>query len=120
MLLEILAYIKAHDKELDLISKLPVAGKSGTLHWRGSTINAPLKLNVMAKTGTLQNISNLAGFVRTQSGFLAPFVMFTNAITYTERTRDLVKYRRMASPHLGYERYVLEHIYAEKVMGRDF
>lgn len=119
-LLEILAYIKAHDKELDLISKLPVAGKSGTLHWRGSTINAPLKLNVMAKTGTLQNISNLAGFVRTQSGFLAPFVMFTNAITYTERTRDLVKYRRMASPHLGYERYVLEHIYAEKVMGRDF
>ncbi len=119
-LLAVLAYMKAHDEELHLIDMLPVAGKSGTLHWRASTVNAPLKLNVIAKTGTLQNVSNLAGFVRTKSGALAPFVMFTNAITYSERIRDRVKFRRMASPHLGYERYVLENIYAQKVMGRDF
>ena len=75
---------------------------------------------MIAKTGTLQNVSNLAGYVRSKSGKLIPFVMFTNAITYTERTRDLVKFRRMASPHLNYERYVLEHIYNEEVMGRDF
>lgn len=119
-LLEVLTYIKNHDDKLHLIDKLPVSGKKGTLHWRASTINPPLKLNVIAKTGTLQNVSNLAGYVRSKSGKLIPFVMFTNAITYTERTRDLVKFRRMASPHLNYERYVLEHIYNEEVMGRDF
>ncbi len=119
-LLAVLSYMKAHDNELHLIDMLPVAGKSGTLHWRASTVNPPLKFNVMAKTGTLQNVSNLAGFVKSKSGQLVPFVMFTNAITYSERIRDRVKFRRMASPHLGYERYVLENIYAEKVMGRDF
>ncbi len=119
-LLQILSYIKAHDDSLKLIDKLPVSGKKGSLHWRASTINEPLKLNVIAKTGTLQNVSNLAGFVRTKSGALAPFVMFTNSITYSERTRDLVRFRRIASPHQGYERYVLENIYAEKIMGRDF
>lgn len=119
-LLEVLTYIRDHDDTLHLIDKLPVAGKSGTLQWRSSTINPPLKLNVIAKTGTLQNVSNLAGFVRSKSGSLLPFVMFTNAITYNERMRDQVKFKRIASPHLAYERYVLEHIYNEEVMGRDF
>lgn len=119
-LLEVLTYIKNHDDKLHLIDKLPVAGKKGTLQWCASTINPPLKLNVIAKTGTLQNVSNLAGYVKSKTGKLIPFVMFTNAITYTERTRDMVKFRRMASPHLNYERYVLEHIYNEEVMGRDF
>ncbi len=119
-LLEVLTYIRDHDDTLHLIDKLPVAGESGTLHWRASTINPPLKLNVIAKTGTLQNVSNLAGFIRSKSGSLLPFVMFTNAITYTERMRDQVRFKRTASPHLAYERYVLEHIYNEEVMGRDF
>lgn len=119
-LLTLLSYIDAHDKELGLLECFPVSGESGTLHWRGSTVNAPLKHNVIAKTGTLQNISNLAGFVRTDNGKLAPFVMFTNAITYPERTRDLVRFHRIASPHYAYERYVLENIYARRVMGRDF
>ena len=46
--------------------------------------------------------------------------MFNNSITYSERTRDMVKYRRAPSPHYAYERYVLENIYHERVMGRDF
>lgn len=115
-LLDVLSYIRQHDKELHLIELLPVSGKSGTLKWRSSTYENPLKYNVIAKTGTLQNVSNLAGFVRSKSGALLPFVIFTNGITYTERTRDAVKYRRVASPHLGYERYILEQIYAEKPM----
>ena len=49
-----------------------------------------------------------------------PFVMYTNAISFDQKTRDLVKYHRIASPHLGHERYILENIYNEKTMGQDF
>ena len=119
-MLEVLEYINKNNDKLGIIELLPVSGKSGTLHWRPSTFNNPLKEHVIAKTGTLQNVSNLAGFVITQSGVRVPFVMFTNSITYSERTRDMVKYRRSPSPHYAYERYVLENIYYERVMGRDF
>lgn len=119
-MLEILEYINQHNDTLGIIELLPVSGKSGTLQWRASTFNEPLKEHVMAKTGTLQNVSNLAGFVITKNGNRVPFVMFTNSITYSERTRDLVKYRRSPSPHYSYERYIIENIYEEKAMGRDF
>lgn len=46
--------------------------------------------------------------------------MYTNAISFDQKTRDLVKYHRIASPHLGHERYILENIYNEKTMGQDF
>lgn len=119
-MLEVLEYINLHNEQLGIIEMLPVSAKSGTLRWRASTFNEPLKEHVFAKTGTLQNVSNLAGFILTKSGVRVPFVMFNNSITYSERTRDMVKYRRMASPHYAYERYVLENIYNERVMGRDF
>ena len=47
-------------------------------------------------------------------------MIFTNAISLPPKQRDAVKYHRMANPALGFERYVLEQIYQEKVMGRDF
>lgn len=120
IMLEVLQYINLNDDKLHFIELLPVAGVSGSLHWRASTSQPPLAKNVTAKTGTLQNVSNLMGFIKTKSGHRVPFVMYTGALNYDLRTRDMVKYRRMASPHLGYERYVLEQIYNEKVMGRDF
>jgi D-alanyl-D-alanine carboxypeptidase/D-alanyl-D-alanine-endopeptidase len=119
-MLEILEFINLNDDKIQFIKLLPVADESGTLHWRASTRNPPLAKNVTAKTGTIQNVSNLMGFMRTKSGVRVPFVFYTNAISFDQRTRDLVKYHKIASPHLGYERYVLEQIYNEKVMGVDF
>lgn len=113
-LLEILIYIKKHDSTLNFIDLLPVSGVSGTLNYRASTINEPLKTNVIAKTGSLQNVYNLAGFVRSAHGNLIPFVIFANSVSYDERTRDKVKYRHMPSPHYAYERYLLEKIYNEE------
>ena len=110
-LLECLIYIKNHDAELGLIAALPVSATSGTMRYRASARDKPLAGRVIAKTGTLQNVSNLAGFVRSRSGTLVPFVIFTNAITYDQRTRDRVKHRRMTSPHYGYEKHVLLSIY---------
>lgn len=119
-MLEILDYINQNNDTLGIIELLPVSGKSGTLQWRASTFAEPLKEHVIAKTGTLQNVSNLAGFIITASGNRVPFVMFTNSITYSERTRDNVRNRRAPSPHYGYERYVMENIYHERVIGKDF
>lgn len=119
-MLEILEFINLNDERIKFIDLLPVADKSGTLHWRASTRNPPLGKNVTAKTGTLQNVSNLMGFMHTKSGKRVPFVFYTNSISFDQRTRDLVKYHKIASPHLKYEKYVLEKIYDEKIMGVDF
>lgn len=113
-MLKILDYINKHNDSLGLIEMLPVSGESGTLRWRVSTFNEPLKGHVFAKTGTLQNVSSLAGFVISKSGARVPFILFTNSITYSERTRDQVKYRRVPSPHYAHERYLLEAIYNEQ------
>ena len=93
-MLEILDYINKNNEKLGIVELLPVSGKSGTLRWRASTFNQPLFEHVIAKTGTLQNVSNLAGFVITKSGARVPFVMFSNSITYSENIRTLVKNRR--------------------------
>lgn len=119
-MLKILDYINKHNDKLGIIELMPVSAQSGTLQWRASTFNPPLKQKVIAKTGSLQNVSNLAGFVITQSGARVPFVLFTNSITYPESTRERVKYHRQPSPHYAYERYIIENIYKEKRMGIDF
>lgn len=119
-LLDALDYALKHDSELHFFELMPVAGQSGTMHWRPSTVNAPLKDNVTAKTGTLTNTSNLAGILTTRSGQKVPFVIFTNNISLPPRQRDAVRSHRMASPTLGYERYILEQIYEGRAMGRDF
>lgn len=119
-LLDVVSYINDNDDKLHLLECFPVAAQSGTLQWRGSVHEKPLAKNVTAKTGALTNISNLAGVLTTKSGVRVPFVIFTNAISLPQRQRDAVKYHRMASPTLRYERYVLERIYDEQAMGRDF
>jgi D-alanyl-D-alanine carboxypeptidase/D-alanyl-D-alanine-endopeptidase (penicillin-binding protein 4) len=90
------------------------------MRWRGSVTEAPLAKNVTAKTGALTNVSNLAGFVTTQSGTRVPFVIFANMLTYPDQIREQLKYHRIAKPSLKYERFILEKIYSEQVMGRDF
>ncbi|MCR5536257.1 MAG: D-alanyl-D-alanine carboxypeptidase/D-alanyl-D-alanine-endopeptidase [Succinivibrio sp.] len=117
-LLGVLDYINQHDAELNFIELLPVADQSGTMRWRGSVREAPLAKNVTAKTGSLTNVSNLAGFVTTQSGVRVPFVIFANMLTHPEQIREQLKYHRIAKPSLKYERYVLEQIYAEQGLTR--
>ncbi|MDY6322758.1 MAG: D-alanyl-D-alanine carboxypeptidase/D-alanyl-D-alanine-endopeptidase [Succinivibrio sp.] len=119
-MLSVCDYIAKNEETLHFSQLLPVAGVSGTMHWRGSVNQPPLKGNVTAKTGSLTNTSNLAGFLTTKSGARVPFVIFSNNISLPQRQRDAVKYHRMASPTLGFERYVLEQIFNEKVMGMDF
>ena len=112
-MLQVLDYMAQHDDQLQLIGLLPVAGMSGTLGSRGSVQNPPLVKNVTAKTGTLQNVSNLAGFITTASGKRKAFVLMTNGLTFPPSVRQALKAHRIASPHYKFERQILEQIYRE-------
>lgn len=113
-MLEVLDFIARNNEQLQLIEKLPVAGMSGTLGSRGSVQMPPLVKNVTAKTGTLQNVSNLAGFITTASGQRKAFVVMVNGLTFPPKVRQALKARRIASPHYKFERAVLEQIYREQ------
>ncbi len=113
-MLEVLDFIARNDAQLQLIAKLPVAGMSGTLGSRGSVQMPPLVKNVTAKTGTLQNVSNLAGFMTTASGQRKAFVVMVNGLTFPPKVRQALKAHRIASPHYKFERAVLEQIYREQ------
>ena len=60
-MMQVLQYIAQHDNELNFISMLPLAGVDG---------------KVSAKTGSLQGVYNLAGFITTASGQRMAFVQY--------------------------------------------
>ncbi len=55
---------------------LPLAGYDGTLRYRGGLHEAGVNGKVSAKTGALQGVYNLAGFITTASGQRMAFVQF--------------------------------------------
>jgi len=75
-MMQVLQYIAQHDQELDFISMLPLAGYDGTLRYRGGLHEAGVDGKVSAKTGSLQGVYNLAGFITTSSGQRMAFVQF--------------------------------------------
>ena len=113
-MLNVLEFIKLHNDEIHMIELLPVAGVSGTLGGRGSLMKAPLLKNVTAKTGTLDGVSNLAGFLKDNKGRTVPFVYFMNNLSYDEKTRQMIHAKRISKPHYPHERMILEAIYNER------
>lgn len=72
-----------------LIANLPVAGVDGTLRYRSSVMSAPLKANVIAKTGSMNGVSNLAGFVKIHAQ-LVPFVIMSNQVSSSDSDESAV------------------------------
>lgn len=60
---QVLKYIWQNDGDLNLIASLPVSGESGTLKYRRSMRQAPIKGHLQAKSGSLYGSYNMAGFV---------------------------------------------------------
>jgi len=75
-MMQALQYIAQHDNELNFISMLPLAGYDGTLRYRGGLHEAGVDGKVSAKTGALQGVYNLAGFITTASGQKMAFVQY--------------------------------------------
>ena len=64
----ILRYIWQHDDKLGLIALMPTAGENGTLKYRTSMRNSPIKGQLVAKSGSLYGSYNMAGFGLNQQG----------------------------------------------------
>lgn len=76
IMMKVLQYIAKNDQQLNFISMLPLAGYDGTLRYRGGLHEAGLDGKVSAKTGSLQGVYNLAGFMTTASGQRVAFVQY--------------------------------------------
>lgn len=66
------------------VSSLPISGRTGTLRYRLS--EGGLAGRVQAKTGTLDGVSSLSGYVRTSSGRVVVFSIMANHFTCSNAT----------------------------------
>lgn len=64
----LLRYIWQHDEQLGLIALMPTAGKNGTLKYRSSMRNEPIKGQLVAKSGSVYGSYNMAGFGLNKQG----------------------------------------------------
>ena len=72
-----LDFVLAHDEYRPLVAGLPVAGRDGTLKSRLK--KTPLEGKVFAKTGTLDNVRALAGFMQCGDKGLLRFAVFAQS-----------------------------------------
>ncbi|QYJ87834.1 D-alanyl-D-alanine carboxypeptidase/D-alanyl-D-alanine-endopeptidase [Shewanella mesophila] len=77
-LLQVLQLIYRDPRFEHLIALLPVSGKSGTLRYKTAYNKAPLKDKVIAKTGSMQGVDNLAGFLSLDNELKIAFVVLEN------------------------------------------
>lgn len=75
-MMQVLQYIAQNDRELNIISMLPLAGYDGSLQYRAGLHQAGVNGKVSAKTGSLQGVYNMAGFITTASGKQMAFVQY--------------------------------------------
>lgn len=75
-MLQVLQYIAQNDSELNIISMLPLAGYDGSLQYRAGLHQAGVDGKVSAKTGSLQGVYNMAGFITSASGNKLAFVQY--------------------------------------------
>ncbi|GAB1620376.1 serine-type D-Ala-D-Ala carboxypeptidase [Agarivorans albus] len=90
-----------------LINRLPIAGQTGTLKYRRSLTRAPLKAQVLAKSGYVNGVVNLVGFIE-KGDQLRPFVLMANGVSLNEQEATAVKKRQTLHPILRYEKEWLE------------
>jgi serine-type D-Ala-D-Ala carboxypeptidase/endopeptidase (penicillin-binding protein 4) len=83
---QVVALLNALRGNADLQAALPVAGRTGTLALRMRRTAAQDRCN--AKTGTLSNVSALAGYCRSANGHLLAFALIENHV-FTPRAKRI-------------------------------
>lgn len=86
-MLQALEAIAKNEETLHLFETFPIAGVDGTISGRGSIAVEPLAKNVIAKTGSLKGVYNLAGFMTNARGERIAFVQFINGYSTGELER---------------------------------
>ncbi|OOF41172.1 serine-type D-Ala-D-Ala carboxypeptidase [Rodentibacter rarus] len=105
-MLSVLEYIAKNEDKLRLMETFPIAGVDGTISGRGGLINPPLVKNVIAKTGSLKGVYNLAGFMTNARGEKIAFVQFINGYS----TGDLESKTKRA-PLVQFESTLYNELY---------
>ncbi|WP_406732668.1 serine-type D-Ala-D-Ala carboxypeptidase [Vibrio scophthalmi] len=83
----LLRYIWQHDDQLGLIALMPSAGENGTLKYRSSMRNDPIKGQLVAKSGSVYGSYNMAGFGLNKQG--QPTTLFVQYVAdYLPTKRD--------------------------------
>ncbi len=91
-MMQVLQYIAQNDSQLNIISMLPLSGYDGTLRYRAGLHEAGVDGKLSAKTGSLQGVYNLAGFLTTASGQRVAFVQYLSGYAVPpqdQRTRRI-------------------------------
>ncbi|MGR5066838.1 MULTISPECIES: serine-type D-Ala-D-Ala carboxypeptidase [Vibrio] len=84
---DILRYIWKQDHQLNLIAIMPRSGESGTLQYRQSMRKAPIKGQLIAKSGSLYGTYNMAGYGLDKNG--KPNTLFVQFVSdYFPDKRD--------------------------------
>jgi D-alanyl-D-alanine carboxypeptidase/D-alanyl-D-alanine-endopeptidase (penicillin-binding protein 4) len=81
-LMQILRYIYENDTSLELIKALPVAGVDGTLKKNTAMQSEALKTHLIAKTGAIEGISNMAGFLYSPKNKTSKPLIFVQPISH--------------------------------------
>lgn len=79
-MMKVITYIYQHDDNLGLMKDLPVAGLTGTLRYRQSVRQEPIKQHLAAKSGSLYGTFNLVGVMTSKSG--KPFLVVQFVTNY--------------------------------------
>ncbi len=96
-------------KDARLVAALPVSGESGSLKYRRGLLNPPLRGSVMAKTGSLTGVYNLAGFIRTESGEILQLVILVDGFNLApELAKEVARHPGRHPIKLFYERFLGE------------
>ena len=107
-MLQALEYMAKNENSLHLLETFPIAGVDGTISGRGGLIQAPLVKNVLAKTGSLKGVYNLAGFMTNARGEKVAFVQFINGYSTGE-----LENKTKRAPLVNFESKLYNAVYAE-------
>ncbi|TGZ98734.1 serine-type D-Ala-D-Ala carboxypeptidase [Rodentibacter pneumotropicus] len=107
-MLSVLEYMAKNEDKLHLMETFPIAGVDGTISGRGGLINPPLVKNVIAKTGSLKGVYNLAGFMTNARGEKIAFVQFINGYSTGE-----LENKTKRAPLVQFESGLYNQLYKE-------
>ncbi|WP_232818159.1 D-alanyl-D-alanine carboxypeptidase/D-alanyl-D-alanine endopeptidase [Zobellella maritima] len=109
-LLAVLLFMARDERANWLMDKLPIAGESGTLLYRRSLLNPPLRGKVQAKSGTIAHVQNLAGFIDTKDGRRKAFVLLQNNLSISPEQEQQIARGQGEWPARRFERQLLEAV----------
>jgi len=110
LFMSVVKFVYQQDKKLGLLDSFSVAGVDGTLKYHKGVNAKSLKGNIIAKTGSLKGVANLAGIVKSPAGDKLFVLMINGYNRGNSVTRAAIPRVEKASVYL-FEKSFFKHIY---------